>query len=110
MDNNSSAAQKATSPTTPTEFLRSLRPKDEAPPQIPECLTPAQIARATDALNYVLTAFGVPDKFRAFIDAIIGASEGSLDWFEATDFVIGQRAREVNSRQIKRSAVEKWAQ
>src|SRR5262245_4209923 len=48
-----------------------------------ELLTAAIVAAATDAVNYVLVAWEVPEKHRALIDALIGASNGEPEWFEA---------------------------
>jgi hypothetical protein len=56
----------------------------------------------------VLVAWGVPEKRRALIDALIGASNGSTDWFEATDFEIGQRAREATNQGRSRRSIEQW--
>src|SRR5262245_39181019 len=78
--------------------------------EIPDRLSAEQIAAATDAVKYVLIAFGVPDKFRAFIDAVNGDAEGSRDWVEAADIVNGQREREVTSRKITLGAIAKWTQ
>lgn len=75
-----------------------------------EPLTAEEIARAMDAVNFTLVAFGVPDKFRAFIDALLGASGGSADWFEAADIEIGQRARQVSAEGLKQKTIEKWTQ
>jgi hypothetical protein len=76
----------------------------------PEPLTAEQIARATDAINFTLVAFGVPDEHRTYIDALIGASSGCLDWFEMPDIAIAQRAREVSTQALKQKSLEKWTQ
>jgi hypothetical protein len=75
-----------------------------------EPLTPEDIARAADAMNFALAAFGVPDKFRAFIDALVGASGGSMDWFDSADIEVGQRARQVTTICLKEKSIEKWTQ
>src|SRR5262245_28273551 len=77
--------------------------------EIPE-LTSELIARATDAINFGLVAFGVPERHRAYIDALIGASRGSMYWFEAADIEIGQRIREASSQGLKEKSLEKCAQ
>lgn len=73
-------------------------------------LTAEDIARATDAMNFALVAFNVPDRFRPYIDALIGASGGSMDWFEASDIEIAQRARNVTALGLKEKSLEKWTQ
>jgi hypothetical protein len=78
------------------------------PPHEP--LTAEEIARATDAVNFALVAFGVPERFRLYIDALIGASGGSMDWFEAADIEIGQRARQATAQKLKDQSIAKWTQ
>lgn len=73
-------------------------------------LTAEDIARAMDAMNFALVAFNVPDRFRPYIDALIGASGGSMDWFEASDIEIAQRARNVTALGLKEKSLEKWTQ
>lgn len=73
-------------------------------------LTAEQIARATDAINFVLVAAGTPDTHRAYLDALIGASLGATDWFEAADIEVGQRARQVSTIGLKDKTIEKWVQ
>lgn len=77
------------------------------PPAKP--FNPRKLSAGTDALNYTLAAFNVPAEFRAYIDALVGLSAGSLDWFDASDFQVGQRARDGESR-ITRGALTKWTQ
>ena len=75
-----------------------------------EPLTAEQIARATDAINFVLVAAAVPFEHRAIIDALIGASLGAMDWFECADIVIAQRARNASKLEVKEKSTEKWTQ
>jgi hypothetical protein len=105
-----SESKSKTSDRPPKDFWQTYKPKEDSPDEPDEQLTAEQIASATDAINYVLVAWGFPEKRRAFIDAVIGASNGSMDWFEATDFEIGHRAREVSSQGRSRQSIEKWTQ
>src|SRR5262249_50805619 len=104
---NTKKANGKSPPQKPGEFWRT---QGEDADQVAELLTAEEIARAVDALNFTLVAFGVPDKFRAYIDGLIGVSGGCLDWFEAADIEIAQRAREVTSRGLKEKSLEKWTQ
>ncbi|MBO0719324.1 MAG: hypothetical protein J2P41_00755, partial [Blastocatellia bacterium] len=61
-------------------------------------------------MNFALVAFRVPENYRAYLDATIGASLGSTDWFEAADIEVGQRAKEVSSQGLKQKTIEKWTQ
>ncbi|MBO0722326.1 MAG: hypothetical protein J2P41_15980, partial [Blastocatellia bacterium] len=61
-----------------------------------------------DTINFALITWGVPEKFRSYIDALIGASRGSTDWFEAADIEIGQRARPVSTTGLKEKSIERW--
>lgn len=69
-----------------------------------------KLSAGTDAVSFTLAAFGVPDKHRAYIDALIGVSGGELDWFDASDIEVGQRAREEGSSGISKAAITKWTQ
>jgi hypothetical protein len=51
------------------------------------------ISESFDAVSFILARAKCPTEHRAYIDAVIGASGGSLDWFEADDFTIGKRLR-----------------
>lgn len=44
-----------------------------------------------DILNFLLAAVRMPAKARAFVDAVIGASEAREGWFELNDYEMGER-------------------
>jgi hypothetical protein len=90
------------------------------PDEETESNQPQEISHVTDAVSFVLVAAEVPERFRGFIDAVIGASNGDVQWFNAPDAFIGMRARgtalhrdsdgALLVEEIKKENLEKWVQ
>src|SRR5262249_33887307 len=43
------------------------------------------VSQIADVFNYLLGRIGLPIELRAYVIALIGASEGQTDWFECSD-------------------------
>jgi Domain of unknown function (DUF3854) len=85
---------------------------------------PREMSRHADAVSFILVAAECPARFRAFVDAVLGAADGDAErWFDAADFSVGMRARAEadlsrNSdeapttfvKPIRKETVEKWTQ
>jgi hypothetical protein len=68
---------------------------------------PQEISHMTDAISFVLAAAGVPQRFRSYVDAVIGASNGELEWFDGPDLLIGTRARTTELHKKKEKETDK---
>jgi hypothetical protein len=102
------------------EVRRALRQLFSLPRQ-EDSNQPKEISNVTDAVSFVLVAAAVPEKFRSYIDAVIGAANGELEWFEAPDCYIGMRARVTATHRdpndadvllvepLKKESMERWA-
>jgi hypothetical protein len=67
------------------------------------------ISFQTEAVNQLLAAKDCPSELRPLIDYLIGASEGSIDWFEKSDAEVGLCARSTDEL-MSLEAAKKWVQ
>jgi hypothetical protein len=67
------------------------------------------ISFQTEAVNQLLAAKDCPSELRPLIDYLIGASEGSIDWFEKSDAEVGLCARSTDEL-MSEEAAKKWVQ
>lgn len=85
---------------------------------------PREMSRHADAVSFILVAAECPARFRAFVDAVLGAADGDGEgWFDAADFSVGMRARAEADlsrgpdeepttfvKPVRKETVEKWTQ
>ncbi len=69
----------------------------------------ANIGDGTDAINFLLVEAGCPASLRPLIDCIVGLAGDRVEWFEADDATVGERAR-LGDEQFSRQAACKWVQ
>jgi len=106
-------------PVNAGDALRALLSARTAsdPPLHPLGIGPHTVSRSTDAVNFILSATGVPATFRASVDAVIGAASARLEpaaaadhWFEARDLDLGKRAMADRRDDASSIALKKWTQ
>jgi hypothetical protein len=66
-----------------------------------------KFAFTTDAVTYILSAAGCPNKFRDYIDCLIGIADGNVE-FDASDKQI-ERRRKVKKSSGRKGFKEYWA-
>src|ERR1051325_2009105 len=85
LQNNSEASGR--SPLR--SLIKQRNAKSPSPEQSPGL--ERDISECTDAISFILARAHCPTQYRAYVDAVIGAANGRLDWFEASDLEIGKR-------------------
>lgn len=71
----------------------------------------AEFSRTTDAACLLRAEVELPTGLYALLDALIGVSDGSIDWFEATDARLAKRAgRSMKWVQRHRDELTAWQQ
>lgn len=101
-----------TANTTPPSVRAALKELQQAANELPEpgFIAVEQFAYATDAVNLLLARTGFPSEHRAFVDAVIGASGGNLEWFAVSDFELGKRMVGTEATNKSRQAITKRVQ
>src|SRR4051812_31157114 len=66
-----------------------------------------KFAFTTDAVTYILSAAGCPNKFRDYIDCLIGLADGNVE-FDATDKQI-EGHRKVKKSSSQKAQKQYWA-
>jgi hypothetical protein len=65
-----------------------------------------QLSYGTDAINFILVAAGCPERFRSYIDCLVGFSEGRHE-FEARDKDVAARVRP-DEQSASKGAARQW--
>ncbi len=108
--------QQSNSTTTPVDVLPPVRGKcavehvtTDAKRGNNQDTLVANIGDGTDAINFLLVEAGCPASLRPIIDCIVGLAGDRVEWFEADDATVGERAR-LGDDQFSRQAACKWVQ
>lgn len=72
--------------------------------------TQHDLSRLTEIVTRILTHLGVESVYRGYIDAVIGAANGSTRWFECFDIVMAKRLRPERAGELTDDALKKYLQ
>ncbi len=89
------------------ETLKAQR-GEITPPPTHDTISTNTISDVADATIAILQLLRVPNEHFSFAQAIVGAADGSVDWFECKDRELGARALDEDTRSTE--AVKKWVQ
>jgi hypothetical protein len=103
-----------TTPYNPKEgvVMSSLFPNPPAQAQpLPSFLDEAgEISKITDTVSHLLDLARVPSCHRGFIDSLLGAANGALDYFDCSDLNLSSRMRPNHDQLISDDGRKKFIQ